>query len=463
MNYRRQAGRSSLRILLVLLLTTAYFILPAASGLAASTLLSANFDAGVDGFIYQDDAFGTSQPSYASGARGAAAGYGGTGGLQVTLGGVDANAITNGMSGAWQYTLNLGAPETGVLLSFRYKLEQTANYEFDEFSRVRVKVDGVEYGRGTKSYVDHIGGDGSSTQGNSNTFLPTTDWQQHQVYLGNLAAGAHTIALGGSNNKKDAADESTTVVIDEVVVTSGNPAPATSEAVQVVNRASLDQFLNYIRGLAQYHDRCSASNVGCSTAGSTTNYLNAVTYVEQQLQGMGYTTFRHNFNYSGNTGTNICGTKRGTVTPTQMYIVSGHLDARSGGDGFNDDGSGVALGLETARALSGSDVTTDKSVRFCFWDKEEVGLYGAYGYVQDRRSLQGTLDEPTWLGVIQHDMILYDHGVGTRTTAQSAYADLDVEWRAGSTMEADSRALALKWRYVNGTYAPDYPATAYNY
>ena len=60
-------------------------------------------------------------------------------------------------------------------------------------------------------------------------------------------------------------------------------------------------------------------------------------------------------------------------------------------------------------------------------------------------------------------MILYDHGVGTRTTAQSAYADLDVEWRAGTTKEADSKALALKWRYVNGTYAPDYPATAYNY
>ena len=76
--------------------------------------------------------------------------------------------------------------------------------------------------------------------------------------------------------------------------------------------------------------------------------------------------------------------------------------------------------------------------------------------------MQGTLDEPTWLGLIPHDMILYDHGAGTRTTAQSAYADLDVEWRAGTAKEADSRALALKWAYVNGAYAPDYPATAYN-
>ncbi len=70
---------------------------------------------------------------------------------------------------------------------------------------------------------------------------------------------------------------------------------------------------------------------------------------------------------------------------------------------------------------------------------------------------------PTWLGIITHDMILYDHGAGTVTTAQSAYADLDVEWRAGTTKEADSRALALKWRFNNGTYSPDYPATAYNF
>ena len=91
--------------------------------------------------------------------------------------------------------------------------------------RMLVKVDGVQYGRGAKNYVDHIGGDGSSTQGNSNTYLPTTDWQQAEIYLGNLAAGSHTIVLGGYNNKKDAADESTTATIDDVVVTSGNAAP----------------------------------------------------------------------------------------------------------------------------------------------------------------------------------------------------------------------------------------------
>jgi hypothetical protein len=46
---------------------------------------------------------------------------------------------------------------------------------------------------------------------------------------------------------------------------------------------------------------------------------------------------------------------------------------------------------------------------------------------------------------------------------QSPYADLDVEWRAGTAAESQSRALALKWSFLNGTYSTEYPATAYDF
>ncbi len=460
--------RPMTRFTIILLLVAALTALPASAFAAPVELLNVNFNSTTNGFTYADDTFGTSQPSYASGARTATGGYSGTGGLQVTLGGVNNNAIT-GMSGGWNYTLNLANAENGVSLSFRYKLEQTATYEFDEYSRVLVKVDGTQYGRSsTKNYVDHIGGDGSSAQGNSNTFLPTTDWQQVDIYVGNLTAGNHTIVLGGYNNKKDALDESTTLVIDDVIVTSGNPALVPSAAQTLTGRVDINQFLTNLQGIAQFHDRCRGNGMGCSSTDYTTNYMNALAWVEAQLQSMGYTTVRHVFALNGG-GTNLYATKTGSVTPTQMYMVSMHLDARSNGDGFDDDGSGVALVLEVARVLAGADVTTDKSVRFIFWDKEETGLNGSSAYASNdtanggRRALQGTLAEPTWLGIIQHDMILYDHGAGSVTPAQSAYADLDVEWRAGTAKEADSRALALKWAYANGAYAPDYPATAYNY
>jgi len=455
-------------IFMILLIVSSLFApsgqQPAAQ--AAGTLLSVNFNSSTDGFNYADDAFGTSQPNYASGVRTTSGGYGSTGGLQVSLGGVDATAIT-GMSGAWTYTLSLGAAESGVLLSFRYKLEQTATYEYDEYSRVMVKVDGIQYGRGVKNYVDHVSGDGHSGTGdgtgNRNVFIPTTGWQQHQVYLGDLGTGAHTIVLGGYNHKKNAADETTTLVLDDVVVTSGNPALTTSDAQELVNRVSQAEYLSHIQGVAQFRDRCRASGMGCSSTDYTTNYMNAVAWLETELQALGYTTVRHNSSANGTSTTNLWATKLGTVTPTQMYMVSTHLDGRSGGDAFDDDGSGVAVVLEAARVFAGSDVTTDKSIRFIFWDKEEIGYKGADNYVRDRRSLQGTVNEPTWLGLITHDMVLYDHGVGSGGSSQSVYADLDVEWRAGTTKEADSMVLANQWRYFNGTYSTNYPASAWNY
>lgn len=439
----------------------------------ASDLLLANFDSGQDGFSYLDDAFGTSQPDYADGSRitGAVCDGGNGGCLNIALGGIDGNDIT-GMSGGWSYTLSLDTDITGILLSFRYRLDQTAKYEYDEFTRFFVKVDDTLYGRGSKDYVDHIGGDGDSDSGsggsnagNSNTFLPTTEWQSHEIYLEHLAAGPHTIILGAYNNKKTDSNESSTAIIDNVSITSANPAPVKTDAQILVDRSEIGKFLEYNQGIAQFHDRCRGSNMGCSSTDYSTNYYAALRWVELKLQDMGYTTVRHNFTYNinGSTGTNLYATKVGSTTPTEMYMVSTHLDGRGGGDGFDDDGSGVALVLELARVLSAEDVNTEKSVRFIFWDKEEVGLHGAYSYVQDRRLLQGTIDEPTWLGLITHDMILYDHGVGSPTDQQSTYADLDVEWRAGSTQATASKELAMRWRYLAGEYMTDYPANAYNY
>jgi hypothetical protein len=425
---------------------------------AQTTLLTASFDTGADGFVYMQDAFGTSHPSYNSGAWVASAGFGGTGGLQVTMGGLDSNVI-NGISGGWSIILNLPSDANGVMLSFRYKLDQSATYAYDGYTRMLVTVDGVQYGRGSKNYVDHIGGDGSSTQGNSASFLPTTDWQQHQIFLGNLAAGNHTIILGGYNNQKAAADQSSTATIDDVLVTSGNPAPSVTDKQAIVNRLSSAQFVSNLQGLTSFGDRCRMS----SCPGSPVNsFFNAQAWVAAQLTAAGYTVQYHASTLNGGVS-NLYVTKVGAVDPGHMYIVSAHLDGRGGGAAYDDDGSGSALVLTAAQAFAAADVQTGKSIRFIWWDKEESGLYGASAYVQERLALQGTPDEPVWLGVIQHDMILYDHGAGANDATQSPYADLDVEWRAGTAAESQSRALALQWSFYNGTYSTQYPATAYNY
>jgi len=163
-------------------------------------------------------------------------------------------------------------------------------------------------------------------------------------------------------------------------------------------------------------------------------------------------------------------TKVGTIHPDEMYMVSAHLDGIGWGEAANDDASGTALVMELARVVSGPDVRTERSVRFIFWNNEETGLNGSSAYVEKRKDLQGQENppgsgrypEPKWLGVIQHDMMLFDHGMpledGTVSKRQRPEADINIEFQANSAFAAQSQALAWTLEQANEKYAADYPA-----
>ncbi|WP_141124862.1 M20/M25/M40 family metallo-hydrolase, partial [Prescottella equi] len=63
-----------------------------------------------------------------------------------------------------------------------------------------------------------------------------------------------------------------------------------------------------------------------------------------------------------------------------VVMAGAHLDSVPDGPGINDDGSGVASLLETARQL-GAKPDTANAVRFAFWGAEEEGLNGSTAYV----------------------------------------------------------------------------------
>jgi VCBS repeat-containing protein len=177
---------------------------------AATPIFTANFNSGQDSFTYVDNTFrGTNQASYASGSRVATGGFTG-GALRVVLGGINNTTIT-GMSGGWRRTFTLSAA-TALTLSFRYNLNQGADYESDEFSQVMASIDGVLKGVSPNDYVAQVTGNGNGGA------AITTGWQQVQISLGTLPAGTHTLILGGYNNKKNSATESTTILIDDVTV-----------------------------------------------------------------------------------------------------------------------------------------------------------------------------------------------------------------------------------------------------
>lgn len=164
-------------------------------------------------------------------------------------------------------------------------------------------------------------------------------------------------------------------------------------------------------------------------------------------------------------------TKVGAGHPNEMYIVGAHMDGIGWGEAANDDGSGTALVLELARVMSAPDVRTDRSIRFVLWNNEETGLDGAKAYVQQRQGMQGQempagsgkYPEPRWLGMIQHDMMLFDHGMpradGTMSREQRPEADVNVEFQSASKMAAQSQQLAWAVANANEAYATDYPAT----
>ena len=247
-------------------------------------------------------------------------------------------------------------------------------------------------------------------------------------------------------------------------VLGGVEMTAADSAVKaVVDRLDFESYKEILLGLTKFGDREQG----------TERNARAIDWIEAQLRGWGYETARIHYQFTPRGGTEsepreeVYATKWGSDVPGEMYIIGAHMDGRGGGEAANDDGSGTALVMEIARALSG--VRTNRSIRFALWNNEETGLNGARAYVEQRAPLQGIEEpagsgqypEPTWLGMIQHDMMLWDHG-NPVTFNQALDADVDIEFQLASEKADESAALALKLLNANRMFATDYPAAMSN-
>jgi peptidase M28-like protein len=293
--------------------------------------------------------------------------------------------------------------------------------------------------------------------------------------------------------------------------------PADDPIKQLVGRLELEKYKATVKGLTQFGDR---------RQGTDRNRA-AVDWIEAQLRSYGCATDRIKYEYQppenqgrgrgagggrgpdqaqgggrlrgirARTGVNtdpmaqpdvrlrelntqpstpgpremIFCTKVGTIHPDEMYIVGAHMDGHGWGEAANDDGSGTALVMELARVFSMGDVETERTIRFALWNNEETGSQGARAYIAQRGPLQGKEDppgsrrfpEPKWLGMVQHDMMMFDHGMpradGTMSKEQRPEADVNIEFQVNSKMAADSQKLAWIFAAANEKYATDYPAS----
>ncbi len=77
-------------------------------------------------------------------------------------------------------------------------------------------------------------------------------------------------------------------------------------------------------------------------------------------------------------GVNVIGVRPGSTDPTEHVLVSAHYDHIPDCAGADDNATGVAALLETARVSAGK--TYAKTLVLACWDQEELGLLGAKAY-----------------------------------------------------------------------------------
>lgn len=175
-----------------------------------------DFERGRGGFRFEEDRFGFDDAfrfadlDGVSGARDPDGGRRGGAGLAVEVGGV---AGGRNMSGAW--TTDVVADEdAGVTLLFRFRMTQSGDYGRNEFTDLRVAVDGVVVKVAGKPFVERMVGDGPG--GGS----IGTGWQVAKIDLGRLEKGRHEISIGAFGNATDSARAKTKLVIDDVKMQS---------------------------------------------------------------------------------------------------------------------------------------------------------------------------------------------------------------------------------------------------
>jgi aminopeptidase S len=130
-----------------------------------------------------------------------------------------------------------------------------------------------------------------------------------------------------------------------------------------------------------------ADEEGGNRAAGTSGYEASARYVEDQLRAAGYNPVRQVFTYRDHhlevdrQTFNILADTGGNAEHT--VIVGGHLDSVPESPGINDNASGVAAILETAKWMAETGVEPKNRVRFAFWGAEEVDLLGSQHYVDE--------------------------------------------------------------------------------
>jgi hypothetical protein len=168
-------------------------------------------------------------------------------------------------------------------------------------------------------------------------------------------------------------------------------APIAAAVKSVTAEASVDRVYAYEKALFDF-DSKHISRPGNKLASE---------YLFNKYKSFGYEPEYQWFAGRGALGgqtANVIATLKGTVNPELIYVVSSHYDSVAIGPGADDDTSGTAALLETARILAKHPQPA--TIVFASFTGEEAGLLGSREYV--RRAVAGKLK---LVGALNNDMV----------------------------------------------------------
>lgn len=190
-------------------------------------------------------------------------------------------------------------------------------------------------------------------------------------------------------------DGGTTPIVEDTAPPAEVEEPQETESPAIAALAEPDSTV----GISAYgYLDYLANTIGTRVAGSAKE-VEAGNYVKAEFEKLGYGVTVQPFGYgsSGKTSNNIVATKIGTSP--KVLIVGAHYDSVSAGKGADDNASGVAVMLESAKAVA--QLNTPYTVKFIAFGAEEAGTRGSQYYV----SQMSTEDKKNTVAMINLDSL----------------------------------------------------------
>jgi hypothetical protein len=149
------------------------------------------------------------------------------------------------------------------------------------------------------------------------------------------------------------------------------------EKIPVFSEVKVDNIKSIIEKLENYGERSSWEKQN-----------EAILWAKSLFDKLGMDSWIETYEKDGKIWPNLFARIKGRKNPSELIMVIAHIDSISddpekGAPGADDNGSGVAVLLETARILT--EVSLDRTVMFAIFTNEEPGAAGSKNYARQAK------------------------------------------------------------------------------